>query len=130
MSISGRALSAVIGSTTIGGVHEWSAEETAEKLDSTTAANSGYATADFGVLELAVTLTLYLDVTTGAYSIVRRGTTITNLKLFLDKDATNPAFLIPSFKVFESSIRGTVRDRVIVSVRGFSQGSYTSNEPN
>lgn len=130
MTISGKALAAKIGATLISGVHEWSAEERADSLEKTTAADGGFAAHDHGVFELSVSMTLYLDITAGAYANVRRGTVISDLRLYLDTSATNPIFAVPTFKVDTSTVRGQIRDKFVVQVTGKASGAYTQNEPN
>lgn len=130
MSISGKLLAVTIGATTVVGSHTWSCEEFADELDATTGADAGFETSDFGVYGARISIEFWLDVTTGLYSYIRRGTILTNLKLWLSSLATNPMFLFTTAKVFKSTPRGQVRDRFGVSVEAKGQGSYTQNEPN
>ena len=129
MSVSGKYIVAKINGTIVAGVQEWEADETIDQLDGTTGADEGFEADDGGIQRVVVTMNLVQDITTGVYSAVRAGTSITNLTLYRDKDDAQPAFSIPIFRVFQSTNRGEVRGRVTVRVVGRSYGTYTVNDP-
>lgn len=131
MSISGKFLSATVGVGTIEGTHEWTVNERGDRLEATTGANNGRGKKDVGVIDTMVKIVFYLDITTGEFQFIRTGTTLTNLKLFLDNTATNPMYLLTSARVFDTTVRGQVRDRFIVEADIEAVGDVvTQNEPN
>lgn len=131
MSISGKFLTAKIGTTNIAGTHEWSCRETGDKLEATTGTDGGRGKKDVGVIDTIVRVVFYLDITTGAHGFIRTGTTLSNLKLFLDGSATNPLYAFTTAKVFDCNTRGQVRDRFIVEADIEAYGNVvTANEPN
>lgn len=133
MSISGKHISAKIGGMTptlVPGVQSWSAEDSAQELDGTTAEDGGFSHPDDGLASLAVNMQLVIDITTGDLVTIQRGTTISNLKLFADTDATTPIYTIPTFKVFRSVPKGEINGRFTYEVSGKSVGSYTLADPN
>lgn len=133
MSISGKHIAAKIGDmmpVLIPGVQEWSAEDSAQELDGTTAEDEGFENPDDGLASLRVSMRLVIDITAGDLTTIQRGTLITNLKLFADIDATDPIYTIPSFKVFKSTPRGEINGRFTYDVEGKAKGEYTLNDPN
>jgi hypothetical protein len=129
MSVSGKFLTAKIGSTVIVGNYGWTVRESAEKLDAVTAADAGKNRKDFGVEEAHITLKLLLDITSGAYAPVVMGTQITNLKLFRNASDVNPAYDFPTVRIFDSTQGAEVRGRFEVTAEGENVGTYTRNEP-
>lgn len=130
MSISGKFICAKINDVIITGVQQWTAEDTAQELDGTTAEDLGFDNPDDGIASLAVSMELVIDVTTGALTTIQRGTLINNLELFASILSAVPIYSVPNFKVFSSTPRGEVKGRFTYSVRGKSQGAYTLNDPN
>lgn len=122
MAISGKYLSASIGATNIVGVHEWSFDETADRLEATTGSNGGRGKKDVGVIDGNIRIVFYFDTSTGDYAFIRAGTTLSNLKLFHNIDAATPLVAVSSATVFTSRVRGQVRDRMIVEAEIESNG--------
>lgn len=116
MSISGKYLKATIGATPtiIAGTYEWSVNETGDRLEATTGADNGRGKKDVGVIDTRVKVTFYFDVTAGVFNFIRPGTILTSLKLYTDSSNTNPLYAFTSAKVFDTNVRGQVRDRFIV----------------
>jgi hypothetical protein len=114
MSISGKYLSAAIGMTNIEGTHEWSFDEKGDRLEATVGSTNGRGRKDVGVIDSNIRIVFYLDITSGEYAFIRAGTTLSNLALFHDMNADDPMFLIATAKVFDSRVRGQVRERMIV----------------
>lgn len=127
--ISGKALTAKIGATTIVGVFNWEAEEVAAELDTTTAADGGFDHPEDGVKSLTVRLRGYMDTVDGEYAPIRRGTTISNLNLFRASTDATAAFVIPTAKVFRSTQGGEIKGRIEWSAEIKAVGSYTYNDP-
>lgn len=130
MSISGKFITAMIGGENISGVQQWTAEDSAQELDGTTAEDGGYAHPDDGVASLSVSMELVIDITEGSITPISRGTLISDLQLFADINSTDPIYAVPQFKVFSSAPRGEINGRFTYSVRGKSVGAYTLNDPN
>jgi hypothetical protein len=132
MSVSGKFMQAKIGGmapVAVVGNYAWSAEENAEELDRTEAETEGFEDTDDGVWSLTVNLKGFMDIADGSYTPVRRGTLITDLKLFRDKDDATPAFVIPKAKVYTSTQGGEVKGKVEWTARIKAKGSYTYNDP-
>lgn len=129
MSVSGKFLTAAIGTTVIVGNYAWSVTERFDKLDAITAADGGANHKDFGVGEADITLRLLMDVTTGAYEPVAAGAEITNLRLFRKATDDAPAYEFPAVRIFESTQGAEIRGRVEVTANGENVGAYTRNDP-
>lgn len=111
MSVSGKFLTCKLGSTVIAGNYSWSVEESGEKLDKTTGADSGRGNQDIGVIDTTVQIKGYHDNATGVYTPIRSGTTLTDLKLFVLSTDTDPAFAFSSATVGRSRIGAEVRGK-------------------
>lgn len=132
MSFSGKKMEAKIGDVSpvfVAGNYAWDAEEEADELDGTTGEDEGYKNPDDGLWGLTVNLKGYMDVAAGEYTPVRRGTLITNLKLYRDKDDATPAFVIPLAKVFRSRQGGEVSGKIEWAATVKAKGAYTYNDP-
>jgi hypothetical protein len=70
-----------------------------------------------------------MDIVTGNYAAVRRGTIITNLELFRIDGETTPAFSVPQALVVRSKQSGEIRGRVEWQAEIHSRGTYTYNDP-
>lgn len=129
MSISGKYLEAKINGVFISGNYAWTVDESADDLDATTGEDDGYANHHDGVWDATINLKGYMDVAAGEYTPVRRGTVITNLQLYRDKDDDDPAFEFPSCLVLQSTQGGEVRGKIEWSARVVLRGTYTYNDP-
>lgn len=129
MAITGKYLSCAIGTTNIAGVQGWTATEDVAKLDGQTGNHAGFSANEPGGITLSITMDLIQDITSGVYSTISAGTTISNLKLYRNANGTSIAFDVPSFVVFNSEQKGAVRDRFTVRVSGEAYGSYTKSNP-
>ena len=129
MSVSGKKISAKIGVTTVTGIVSWRVREKADELDATTAADAGYDHPDDGLWGATIEMKGVLDITTGVYLPIRRGTVLTNLNLFRDINDVTAAFVFPIAKVFESSQGAEIRGRFEIDATAKSVGTYTYNEP-
>lgn len=129
MSISGKALQAEIDGVFVHGNFSWQIEEDGDELDGTTAESGGYEDPEMGVYKARVTLKGYMDVADGTYTPVRRGTIVTNLKLFRDITDVTPAFDIPTSLVLRSNQGGEVRGKVEWGSTIATKGAYTYNDP-
>jgi hypothetical protein len=114
MSISGKYLTAAINGVNIEGTHEWSFKETADRLEATTGADQGRGKKDLGVIDGNVRIVFYFDIATGVYEFIRPGSQIVDLALYHDGNAATPLVLIADAQVFDATVRGQVRDRMIV----------------
>jgi hypothetical protein len=131
VSISGKFLTATIGTTPIDGTHEWSVQETVDALEATDGASGGRAKKDFGVTDTKIRVTFYLDVTTGAYTFIRAGTSLTNLALYADANSATPLYVIGDASVFSATVRGQIRDRFIVDAEIEAYGDcVVASDPN
>jgi len=128
MSVSGKFLTAKIGTATIVGVTEWNAEEDPDVLDATVG-GPGYTDTDTGPGDVRVTMTVLIDTTTGQYAPVRAQTLITNLKLYRIVTDTTPAFTLPAAIVTRSSQRAAARGRVEATIECKNKGVYSAAEP-
>ena len=129
MSISGKYLIGKINGVVIHGNYAWTVEESADDLDGTTAEDAGYANHHDGVWDGVINLKGYMDITDGNYTVVRRGTTITNLQCYRNIDDADPAFEFPSCLVLNSTQGGEVRGKVEWTCRAVIKGTYTYNDP-
>jgi hypothetical protein len=77
-SISGKFLTGKVGIGDIDGIHEWSVNETADRLEATTGADGGRGKKDVGVIDTRIRVVFYLGINDGQYIFIRPGTTITN----------------------------------------------------
>ena len=112
--ISGKYLTALVGSTPIDGTHEWDANETGDRLEATTGSSNGCGKKDVGVIDTRIKIRFYFDITTGSAAFIRAGTVLTDLALYADGTADVPIYLIESATVFDFRLGGQVRDRFIV----------------
>lgn len=129
MSISGKKISAKIGIATVVGLVGWTVDEDAQELDGTTAADGGYENPDDGVWGATIQIKGILDIETGVYTPIRRGTLIANLNLYRDIGDVTPAYTFPLAKVFKSTQGAEIRGRFEVSATIKSKGVYAYNEP-
>jgi hypothetical protein len=132
VSISGKYMETKIGDVSpvfVAGNYGWTVEESADDLDGTTGEDDGYANHYDGVWDAVVNLKGYMDVAAGEYTPVRRGTTISNLKLYRDKDDATPAFTFPSCLVLNSTQGGEVRGKIEWTARIVLKGTYTYADP-
>ena len=132
MAISGKEIQAKIGGMSpvaINGNYAWTAEEAVAELDGTTAEDDGFENPEAGLKSCVVNLKGYMDVQAGEYTPVVAGTTISNLKLYRDKDDATPAFVFTSALVLNSTQGGEVNGKVEWTARVKSKGSYTYNDP-
>jgi len=131
MSISGKFLGADVGGEAIDGTHEWSVTETADALEATTGAHNGRGKKDVGVIDTKIRVMFYLDITTGVYAFIRAGAVLANVDLFADVNASAPLYSFATATVFSSTVRGQIRDRMIVEAELEASGDVvTANEPN
>lgn len=125
MSISGKKLGFAVGGVLIVGNYAWTASEEGDVLDRTVGSDRGKARSDLGVDDTKISAKLYLDLVSGEYLLVRRGTELTNLELYGDIDAASPLFAFPEALVTRSSLGGEVRGRMEVNVEIVAQGDFT-----
>jgi hypothetical protein len=133
ISISGKKIALKVGAATpslVPGLQSWTAEESVQELDATTAADGGFEHPDLGLQGVRVSMTLVIDINQGDLLVLRAGSIITHLKLFADINANNPIFDIPTFLVFKSTPKGEINGRFSYEVVGRAAGAYTINEPN
>lgn len=129
MSISGKALQAQIDGIFVHGNFSWQIEEDGDELDGTTAESGGFEDPEIGVYKGRITLKGYMSVIDGTYTPVRRGTVISDLKLFRDITDAVPAFDIPSAISLRSNQGGEVRGKVEWGATIATKGQYTYNDP-
>lgn len=132
-SISGFATAGKIGGMSpvlVPGIQSISVEESANELDGATAEDEGFENPDDGLAGATITLDLVLDITAGSTVAIRRGTLISDLKIYADIDATTPLYHFPTSKVFRATWKGEVNGRSTYSCTIKSKGSFTVNDPN
>lgn len=129
MSVSGKKLSMKVGVTTFAAIVGWTVREKVDELDAATAADAGYDHPDAGFAGATIEIKGVLDITTGVYSPIKAGTTITTLKLYRDINDTTEAYSFPTALVVESSQGAENRGRFEISATAKSSGTYTYNEP-
>jgi hypothetical protein len=131
--ISGKHIGARIGGVApvlVPGVQSWTADDTAQELDGTTAEDEGFENPDDGLASLSVNMELVIDIVSGSLTPISRGTLITDLKLYADIDAGTPIYHCPLFKVFKSTPKGEINGRFMYSVQGKSKGPFFLADPN
>lgn len=128
MAVSAKKIAAKIGATTIVGIVSWSVRESAVDLDATTAADAGYERHEAGLLGATIECRGVFDLTSGTYTPIKAGTTLTTLKLFSDVNDTTPAYSFGTAVVMESSQSGEIRGRFEMSFTAKSVGSWTYTE--
>jgi hypothetical protein len=126
VSITGKDLTASVNGINIDGAHEWSFRETADRLEATTGANNGRGKKDVGVIDGNIRVVFYLDITTGAYEFIRAGVGLVNVGLWHDGNALAPLVLVSLAQVFDSTVRGQIRDRMIVEAELESYGDVVT----
>lgn len=129
MSISGKYLTAELGSTTLSLVSEWGADEDSQMLGRTTGADEGYRNEDAGIQSCDVTVKGYMDIASGEYAQIEAGTVLTNLKLYRDSSDSLPAYSFPSAIVAKSHQGGAVEGKIEWNATIHNKGSYTYNDP-
>jgi hypothetical protein len=129
MSISGKYLTADINGVTVAGTQAWSVVESSYTLDGATAKHAGYSADVPGMPSAAITLELVQDTRLGEYSSIRRGTRITNLRLFRMQGDPEPAFEFPVAHAMKSENGGRVKERFIVRVEASNFGPYFASDP-
>jgi hypothetical protein len=131
MAITGKYLSMEIGVATLAGVHSWDVDETADEIEATTGADNGRGRKDVGVVDTVANVVLYLDITSGLYTALRAGATLSNVKLYADKDADDPLYTFSAAKAFGLKLGGRVRDKFEVTGKIIPTGDViTAAEPN
>ena len=129
MSISGKFITCTIGNVEVEGNYAWEVEEGGDVLDRTVGSDNGAARQDMGVQDCRISIRGYMDVSTGNYIPVRRGTVISNLELFRNDTDTNAAFVIPEALVSRSKQKAEVRGKVEWDCDALANGEYTCNDP-
>jgi hypothetical protein len=133
MSISGKHIACKIGGMVpvlVPGVQQWTAEDSAQELDGTTAEDDGFENPDDGLASLRVSMQLVIDITLGDLVTISRGTLIQNLKLYADINAANPIYTLPVCKVFKSTPKGEINGRFTYDVEIKSKGEFVLHNPN
>jgi hypothetical protein len=123
--ISGKGIHGKIGSNLIAGIYDLDIAEDGDNLDATTAEDLGGLRDDTGCSRITATIKGYFDLTNGTSAPVRRGTTVTNLNLYLtfDETGTGKKAYIGEGLVQRYQITGQVRDRVMFTTVIVSQGN-------
>lgn len=129
--ISGKHLTATVGGTplTLIGTQEWRQRGESDKLDGQTAEHEGFSANEPGTDTSAVDITLVQDLTTGIYTIIKNGTTLTDLKLYRHVDDDTPAFHYPIANVFSSDNGSAIKDKFTTKCSIENYGPYTCNDP-
>ena len=125
MQISGKGLHGKIGGNTISGIYGLDISEDGDNLDATTADDEGGLRDDTGCSRLTARLQGYFDLVNGTVTPVRRGTTVTNLYLYLTATEGGGAkrAYIAERLVQSCQITGQIRDRVMFNATIVSQGN-------
>lgn len=129
MSVSGKFLTAKIGSLAVVGLVDWEAEEHGDDLDATVGNSGGATNTDTGCDDLTVTLSGVIDTTTGQYAAISRGVILSNLKLYRAATDTTPAFTVPSAIITQSTQTARARGRVEFRSVAKNKGVWTKGEP-
>lgn len=131
MNHSGQYMEAKIGGMTpvfVAGNYAWEVSEEADDHEGTTGEDEGYENGCTGVKVAVVNLRGWMDIAAGEYVTVQAKTIISNLKLYLDKDAT-VNWTFPTAEVITSTQGGEVKGKVQWTARIKSRGSYTYADP-
>ena len=129
MSVSGKFMTCKIDTVEIFDNYAWDANEGADVLERTSGRHLGYEAEDLGVYNNHITIKGYMDVVLGQYTPVRRGTIITNLKLFRLASDSAPAFAIPIAVVVSSRQGGEIKGKIEWNCEVHSHGPYTYADP-
>ncbi|VTT98938.1 unnamed protein product [Gemmataceae bacterium] len=133
MSISGKYLTVTVGSgvgeVEVADNYAWSVDQGGDNLDRTTGADGGKSRTDVGVEDTKIDIKLYLDIATGQPSLVRRGTTLTNLNLYRASGDADPAYTFPEALVLNRREGGEVRGKLELFCQITAQGDYDENDP-
>jgi hypothetical protein len=130
VSISGKFLTAAVNGVNIDGTHEWSVAESGDRLEATTGANNGRGKKDVGCIDTRIRVVFYLDISTGLFTFIRTGAVLTDLQLFHNIVASAPLYQIASATVFDATVRGQIRDRMIVEADIEANGDVvTATDP-
>jgi hypothetical protein len=129
ITISGKYLTASIGGTEIYDNYAWDCDEDGTILDRSTGANAGWRKEDMGLQAAKVTIKGYMDVGSGQYVPVRRGTIITNLKLYRSNGDSLAAFEIAECLVSRSHQGAEVDGKIEWSATLNSRSEVITNDP-
>jgi len=127
--ISGKYITAVIGSRQVIGLQKWTCRETVDKLDGQTAQHLGFSANEPGSTLAEVTIEFAQDIAVGEYVAVQKGTIISNLKLYRSQFDNLPAFAFPTFTVFESENMGEIKGKLTLRISGENYGPYATATP-
>jgi hypothetical protein len=131
VSVSGKHINVKLGATpaALVGVQSWTAEDSVQELDATTAADGGYARPDVGIQSVTVSMQLVIDIAAGSLTPVQAGSTLTDLALYATTTATSPIYSIPSALVLKSTPKGEISGRFSLDLVVKNIGSYTLANP-
>ncbi len=125
MSISGKYMTCLIGSTVVADNYAWDVDEDAKELDRTVGADNGYGDLDLGVQRATISIKGYMDVATGQYTKVEAGQIISNVHLYRDSADAIPAYTFPLVAVPKSKQGGEVDGKIEWSATFKNKGGYT-----
>jgi hypothetical protein len=129
MSVSGKFLTCTINGVEVFDNFAWEAEEGGDVLERTAGRHNGKEAEDMGVENCHISIKGHMDVQLGQYTPVRRGTIITNLKLYRNRNDSTPAFDIPEALSARSKQGGEIKGKVAWDAEVHTRGEYTYNDP-
>lgn len=128
-TISGKYLTAMINGVEVYDNYAWDCDEDGTMLDRSTGANGGWRKEDMGLQAAKVTIKGYMSIASGQYTVVRRGTIITDLQLFRAADDAAPAFSIAECIVSRSRQGAEVDGKVEWNATLNSRSEVIANDP-
>ncbi len=128
-TISGKYGVATLENSLLVGVQGWTVRETTDQLDGTTGADLGFENDDVGIIRAEIDLELVQNCAFGIYSVIAAQELLTTLRLWRASSDAQPAFYFPFARVYESTNMLKIRERVTVTVKARSNGSYTRYNP-
>jgi hypothetical protein len=125
--ISGKKIAGTIGGNAISGVHSYDVDDSADDLDATVGADSGFTRTDTGCKSLTLTLNAYFDLAEATIAPVESGAWVENLNLYDEHDST-PFLTMAYGKVVKFTKRGEVRGRLEYTAVIKNWGEFTYTE--
>lgn len=128
-TISGKYGIATLENSVLVGIQGWTVRETTDQLDGTTGQDLGFENDDAGIIRAEIDLEIVQNAATGIYNVIGAQTLLTTLRLYRVFSDAQPAFLFPFARVYESTNALKIRERITVTVKARSNGSYTRYDP-
>lgn len=130
MSTSGKYITVFVGATEIAGNHEFTIQETTDRLEATRGRDRGRGRKDGGVTDTKATVKWYLDIADGSFAALRAATIINNVQFYHSVDNPIPLYVFDEAEIFDFQVVGQVRGQMICTCELEAKGDVVSaNDP-